>query len=159
MMLLIQNAQIITPDSKFLGACLIKDGEIKAIFEEPFPNLESDESVDLIDAKNRFLAPGLIDLQLNGAFGHDFLTSDGKRIMVTALTKAQWRRLKTAMGITKCIVDLEREQKLDLDNEGDRYKARDKIVSLIEPWVASRDYSTIKKILDEAGVLLSLIHI
>ena len=72
MMLLIQNAQIITPDSKFLGACLIKDGEIKAIFEEPFPNLESDESVDLIDAKNRFLAPGLIDLQLNGAFGHDF---------------------------------------------------------------------------------------
>ena len=88
-----------------------------------------------------------------GAFGHDFLTSDGKRIMVTALTKAQWRRLKTAMEITSCIVDLQREQKLDLDNEGDRYKARDKIVSLIEPWVASRDYSTIKKILDEAGVL------
>jgi 2-methylfumaryl-CoA isomerase len=92
-----------------------------------------------------------------GAFGHDFLTSDGKRIMVTALTKAQWRRLKTAMGITKCIVDLEREQKLDLDNEGDRYKARDKIVSLIEPWVASRDYSLIKKILDEAGSTMGAI--
>ncbi|MDC0158576.1 CoA transferase, partial [Rhodospirillaceae bacterium] len=88
-----------------------------------------------------------------GAFGHDFLTSDDKRIMVTALTKAQWRRLKTATEITNRIADLQREQKLDLDDEGDRYKARDKIVALIEPWVASRDYSTIKKILDEAGVL------
>ena len=88
-----------------------------------------------------------------GAFGHDFLTLDGKRIMLTALTKAQWRRLKIAVEITKPVIEFENDKNLNLDNEGDRYIARDNIVAMIEPWVASRDYSNVKNILEKAGVL------
>ena len=58
--------------------------------------------------------------------------------MLTALTKAQWRRVKIAVDIAKPVSDFENDKNLNLDNEGDRYKARDNIVAMIEPWVASR---------------------
>jgi 2-methylfumaryl-CoA isomerase len=88
-----------------------------------------------------------------GAFGHDFLTLDGKRIMLTALTKAQWNRLKVAVEIVEAVGKLELKKNLDLNDEGDRYKARDDIVELIKPWVASRNFNILKNILDVAGVL------
>ncbi len=71
--ILIQNAQLILPDQVSLGACLVKDGQIATIFAEPFPALVHADRV--IDAAGSFLAPGLIDLQLNGAFGDDFTQS------------------------------------------------------------------------------------
>ena len=88
-----------------------------------------------------------------GAFGHDFVTKDNCRIMLTALTKAQWKRLKIAMKIENAVVDLENKYNTDLDDEGSRYQFRDAIVSLIEPFVSQNDYHTIKVILDENGVL------
>ena len=88
-----------------------------------------------------------------GAFGHDFLTADGKRVMLTALTKLQWRRLKTAVGIEQAVNRLEAETGLDLDGEGDRYLARDAIVALIEPWIATRGIDEVRAVLDKAGVL------
>ncbi|GIR54053.1 MAG: hypothetical protein CM15mP62_15240 [Rhodospirillaceae bacterium] len=51
--------------------------------------------------------------------------------MLTALTKAQWKRLKTAMKIENAVVDLENKYNTDLDDEGSRYEFRDAIVSLI----------------------------
>jgi hypothetical protein len=36
---------------------------------------------------------------LDGAFGHDFETRDGRRLMVVALTARQWAALKAATGI------------------------------------------------------------
>ena len=92
-----------------------------------------------------------------GAFGHDFVTRDNCRIMLTALTKAQWKRLKTAMKIEGAVVELENKYNTDLDDEGSRYEFRDAIVSLIEPFVSQNDYHTIKVILDgmaSCGVLI-----
>ena len=88
-----------------------------------------------------------------GAFGHDFLTKDNRRIMLTALTKAQWRRLKKAMCIEDSIKELENKYNTNLDDEGCRYEFRDEIVRLIVPYVASNDYNKIKGILDDNGVL------
>jgi 2-methylfumaryl-CoA isomerase len=88
-----------------------------------------------------------------GAFGHDFETADGQRVMLTALTKAQWRRLKKAVDIEEAVSRIESERGLDLDDEGDRYQARDDIVPLIVPWVAARDVEVVRTALDGAGVL------
>ena len=66
-----------------------------------------------------------------GAFGHDFVTRDNCRIMLTALTKAQWQRLKNAMKIEGAVNELENKYNTDLDDEGSRYEFRDAIVSLI----------------------------
>ncbi|MEM9776303.1 MAG: N-acetylglucosamine-6-phosphate deacetylase, partial [Chloroflexota bacterium] len=68
--LLIQNAQIVTEAQTYLGACLVKDRLISALFDQPFP--EQIQAQSVIDAAGKYLAPGLIDLQLNGAFGYDF---------------------------------------------------------------------------------------
>jgi 2-methylfumaryl-CoA isomerase len=88
-----------------------------------------------------------------GAFGHDFLTADGQRVMLTALTKAQWRRLKKSVDIEEAVARIEDERSLNLDDEGDRYQARDEIVGLIVPWMASRDAETVRGVLDKSGVL------
>ena len=38
---------------------------------------------------------------LYGAFGHDFLTADGRRVMVVALTPRQWTALVEATGAAR----------------------------------------------------------
>lgn len=88
-----------------------------------------------------------------GAFGHDFETADGRRVMVTALTGSQWRRLKKVVEIDAQVMDLERANGLDLDNEGDRYRVRDEIVEFVRPWIAARHYDSVKTAFDRAGVL------
>ena len=90
---------------------------------------------------------------IHGAFGHDFATADGRRIMLTALTPGQWRRLVAATGIGGAMARLEAERGLDLDDEGDRYRARDAIVAAIAPWAAARTLAGAAEALDAAGVL------
>ena len=89
---------------------------------------------------------------LYGAFGRDFATGDGKRIMLIALTARQWRGLIEATGLGECFAEIGRRQGLDLDDEGDRFKARVAIAQAIEPWIGSRGLSDIAKTFDAAGV-------
>jgi 2-methylfumaryl-CoA isomerase len=75
---------------------------------------------------------------LYGAFGRDFGTSDGARIMVAAISINQWKALVATCGIADAIAALERRLGLDFSDEEQRFAARDAIAALVEPWFAAR---------------------
>jgi 2-methylfumaryl-CoA isomerase len=82
---------------------------------------------------------------LYGAFGHDFETRDGRRIMVVALTPRQWTALVEVTGIEQACRDLEHATGQDLSTESGRFQARDLIAALLRPWFASRDLADIRR--------------
>jgi 2-methylfumaryl-CoA isomerase len=82
---------------------------------------------------------------LYGAFGHDFETRDGRRVMVVALTPRQWSALVEATGIERACHDLEHATGYDLNTESGRFQARDLIAALLRPWFASRDLAAIRQ--------------
>ena len=90
-----------------------------------------------------------------GSFGVDFATADGRRIMVVALTEGQWKALRRVTGTERVFAALEETLDADLDREGDRYRLRETIASVLRPWFAARDFATLEKVLDDAKVLWS----
>jgi 2-methylfumaryl-CoA isomerase len=88
-----------------------------------------------------------------GTFGRDFRTRDGRWVMVLALTPRQWRGLGEATGLTENFAEVATRLGLDLDQEGDRWRARKEICELIEPWVARRDLADARVTFDEHRVL------
>ena len=89
---------------------------------------------------------------LYGAFGRDFVTRDGRRVMVVGLTDRQWRALKTATASDGAMAALGAEMNLDLDDEGNRFRVRDRIAAILEPWFAASDYAEIARALSAADV-------
>jgi len=81
---------------------------------------------------------------LYGAFGHDFETRDGRRVMVVALTERQWTALVETTGIEQACRDLEHATGYDLSSESGRFQGRDLIAALLRPWFASRDLAAIR---------------
>jgi 2-methylfumaryl-CoA isomerase len=73
-----------------------------------------------------------------GAFGRDFATVDGGRIMVAAISQSQWKCLVDACGIATEVEQLEQRLGLDFRDEAQRFEARDEIAALVEPWFAAR---------------------
>jgi len=61
---------------------------------------------------------------LYGAFGRDFETIDGQRVMVVGLTKRQWTNLCEATGLTDAVAALAKQLDVNLDEEGNRFGAR-----------------------------------
>jgi 2-methylfumaryl-CoA isomerase len=89
---------------------------------------------------------------LYGAFGRDFATKDGGRVMIVAVTKRQWKLLVEATGLGHRFKRIEEELGLDLGDEGDRFLARAEIANCIDPWCADRPLEEIRKIFDSFGV-------
>jgi 2-methylfumaryl-CoA isomerase len=89
---------------------------------------------------------------LYGAFGRDFLTADGRRIMIVALTPHQWRGLVEATGLGAAFELVESTMDLDLDKEGDRFAAREVLGAILKPWTISRTMEEIREIFDRHGV-------
>ena len=88
-----------------------------------------------------------------GSFGVDFACADGRRVMVVALTDAQWRALCAVTGTEAVFDALETALGVDLTREGDRYELRETIAAIIRPWFASRDLNAVRRDLDDARVL------
>jgi N-acetylglucosamine-6-phosphate deacetylase len=81
-MLQITNATIHTPDRVIeRGSVVVDGGRILAV--RPSGDTPAAAGVTTLDAGGGILAPGFIDLQLNGAFGHDF-TADPAAIWQVA---------------------------------------------------------------------------
>ena len=89
---------------------------------------------------------------LYGAFGRDFLTRDGRRVMIVALTRRQWENLKKATGLGASFAMVEELLGLDLDEEGDRFEAREVLASLLKSWTIQRTLSEIRQIFEAHGV-------
>jgi 2-methylfumaryl-CoA isomerase len=88
-----------------------------------------------------------------GTYARDFRTSDGRYVMVVALTARQWRSLLDATGLGEQMRALETKLGLDLRREGDRFAARAEIAALIEPWVAAHTFAEVKVAFDAHQVL------
>ncbi len=92
---------------------------------------------------------------LYGAFGQDFPTADGRRIMIVALTHRQWTGLLEVTGLGAEAAELGRQLGLDLNLEGDRFHARKELAALFAPWFAARHVEEFAAAFDRAGVTWS----
>ncbi|HEX4369587.1 MAG TPA: CoA transferase [Rhodopila sp.] len=90
---------------------------------------------------------------LYGAFGRDFATSDGRRIMLAAISNRQWRAIGKATGLTERLAMVGPVMDVDLDTEGGRFEARHALAAVLEPWFARRTLAEIHAVLDGSGVL------
>ena len=87
-----------------------------------------------------------------GAYGRDFATRDGRRLMLVAITRGQWEALKKATGLGDQFDLAARALALDFAREGDRYEGRAAITALLERWFAERDFAAATAALEAAGV-------
>jgi 2-methylfumaryl-CoA isomerase len=93
--------------------------------------------------------------ELFGAFGRDFMTADGERVMVVGLTLKQWRSLCEALGIQDEVDALGARLGLDLSREGNRFVARRELAAIVAPRIAARSHAEIAEAFDRLGVCWS----
>lgn len=89
---------------------------------------------------------------LYGAFGRDFVTHDGRRLMVAGVSAGQWRALVQACELGDELAALETRLARDFAKEADRYDAREAIAAVFEPWFAARRYDEIAARFDAGRV-------
>jgi len=90
---------------------------------------------------------------LYGALGRDYGTSDGNRVIAVAITRKQWKALCSACEMTEAMKQLAEEEGLDLEeNEGDRFRVRDRIHPYIEQWCQTRTLEEVRQVWDDLGV-------
>ena len=89
---------------------------------------------------------------LYGAFGHDFATRDGRRVMIVALTDRQWDALLEVTGLREPMSAIAEAIGVDLDTESGRYEGRDMIAALLRPWFEARGLPEIRAAFEGTGV-------
>lgn len=93
---------------------------------------------------------------LFGAFGRDFVTGDGERIMLVGLTQGQWTALVAALELEAEIAALEARIGASFTaDEGLRFRHRDALFALFEAAVARLPLPALAERLDRAGVCWS----
>lgn len=93
--------------------------------------------------------------EVYGTFGRDFVTRDGRRVMVLALTARQWASLGEATGLTPDFSVLESRVGADFRLEGDRWIHRKSLFALLEAWAARHDLADVREAFEGHGVLWS----
>jgi 2-methylfumaryl-CoA isomerase len=90
---------------------------------------------------------------LYGSFGRDFVTRDGRNLMITAMTTRQWKGLITVLEIESDIRTLERTHAVDfMNDEGARFIHREAIFALVGSRVATHNFEDLKDSFDRLGV-------
>ncbi len=89
---------------------------------------------------------------LYGAFGRDFETRDGRRVMPVAISDKQWNALCEATESVEQMRLLAQQLAVDFDDEGDRFRARDEIAAIVAPWCAARTLVEVRTAFDTHGV-------
>jgi 2-methylfumaryl-CoA isomerase len=87
-----------------------------------------------------------------GAFGRDFVTRDGVRLMVMAITPRQWAGLVKVLDIAPDVAAIEAKRGVTFDrDEGIRFQHRDLLFPLVETKIERWNYSDLKAALDAVG--------
>lgn len=90
---------------------------------------------------------------LYGAFGRDFATKDGRRLMLCAISNRQWRAIGQATGLAEKLALAGQAMGADLNDEGGRYAAREALAAVLAPWFAARTLAEIRAAFEGSGVL------
>lgn len=88
-----------------------------------------------------------------GAFGSDFATLDGRRVMVGVLTERHWQSLTEVTGTISQMQHLARAFDVDLSTDEGRWTARDAIRLRLAPWFAARPLAEVATALEAHRVL------
>lgn len=84
-----------------------------------------------------------------GAFGRDFTTRDGGRLMLMAITPRQWSGLVEVLGIADDVARIERARSASFaTDEGVRYEHRDALFPLVEERVRAWDRAALETALE-----------
>ncbi len=87
-----------------------------------------------------------------GALGRDFVSRDGKRFMVAALTAKQWNALIAALGVSGQIAALEASSGLSFaTSDANRFDKRDAIFAIMQGAAGQHDYAELARRLTAAG--------
>ena len=89
---------------------------------------------------------------LYGAFGRDFVTADGARVMVMAISPKMWSGLLGATGLKDAMAALGTRLGLDLDLEGNRYHARREIAEVLAAHIGQCSLDNLASAFDANGV-------
>lgn len=89
---------------------------------------------------------------LYGGFGKDFVTADGRRVMVVGLSLRQWQSIVKATGLGPRFAEIGQTLNLDLADEGNRFRARAELAAVLAPWIGRRTVAQLAEIFDPVGV-------
>ena len=89
---------------------------------------------------------------LYGAFGRDFATADGRRVMLAAISRRQWTGLLRALALEDAVAALETELGVSFrDDEGLRFVHRDRLNPLVASAVGARPLADLARAFEAAG--------
>lgn len=90
---------------------------------------------------------------LYGAFGRDFVTADGRRVMMAAITPRQFRGVVEATGTEEAMSALETNLGHPLKSDGDLFAARREIAAVLEEWFSATPFEAVARRFEHHRVL------
>ena len=90
---------------------------------------------------------------LYGAFGRDFVTADGRRVMLAAITPRQFRGVAEATGTARAMAEIETTLGHPLHSDGDLFEARHQIAAVLEKWFAATSFEEVARRFEDHRVL------
>ncbi len=92
---------------------------------------------------------------LFGALGRDFVTADGRRVMIVAITGRQWASLVQALALGAPVTAIETELGVSFAREGERYRHRARLFDLIAQALLRLSFADAAAAFDRTGVCWS----
>ncbi|MDP3299926.1 MAG: CoA transferase, partial [Phenylobacterium sp.] len=90
---------------------------------------------------------------LFGAFGRDFVTRDGQRLMVVAITPRQWTGLIEVLGVGEAVAAVEAARGADFSkDEGVRFAHADVLMPIFEAGFARAQAADLLPSFEQLGV-------
>jgi 2-methylfumaryl-CoA isomerase len=73
-------------------------------------------------------------------------------VMVVGLTRRQWKGLRSATGLAPAFDAVGQSLGLDLEEEGNRFRAREPLNAVLAQWIATRDFAEVGRVFNAHDV-------